>query len=51
MIVNTDYVSSWKSKGLFAETIKARATSDNGLNPILLSYYGTKLRVNLLEVV
>ena len=50
MIVNTDYVLSWKSKGLSAETIKARATSDNGLNPIL-SYYGTKSRVNLLQVV
>ena len=44
MIANTDYVSSWKSKGLFGETIKPLTTSDNGLTPAL-SYYGTKTRV------
>ena len=44
VIANTDYVSSWKSKGLSAETIKPPATSDNSLTPAL-SYYGTKLRV------
>ena len=44
MITNTDYVSSWKSKGLSAETIKPPATSDNGLTPAL-NYYGTKTRV------
>ena len=44
MIANTDYVSSWKSKGLSAETIKPPATSDNSLTPAL-SYYGTKTRV------
>ena len=44
MIARTDYVSSWKSKGLFAETIKPPATSKNILTPIL-SYYGTKPRV------
>ena len=44
MIVNTDYVSSWKSKGLSAETIKPPTTSDNSLTPAL-SYYGTKTRV------
>ena len=43
-IANTDYVSSWKSKGLSAETIKPPATSDNSLTPAL-SYYGTKTRV------
>ena len=43
MIANTDYVSSWKSKGLSAETIKPPTTSDNILTPAV-SYYGTKTR-------
>ena len=44
MIINTDYISSWKSKGLSAESIKPPTTSDNSLNPAL-NYYGTKTRV------
>ena len=44
VIANTDCVSSWKSKGLSAETIKPPTTSDNSLTPAL-SYYGTKTRV------
>ena len=44
MITNTDYISSWKSKGLSAESIKPPTTSDNSLTPAL-SYYGTKTRV------
>ena len=44
VITNTDYVSSWKSKGLSAESIKAPTTSDKSLTPIL-NYYGTKTRV------
>ena len=44
-ITNTDYVSSWKSKGLSAESIKPPTTSDNSLTPEL-NYYGTKTRVN-----
>ena len=44
VITGTDYVSSWKSKGLSAETIKPPATSDNSLTPVL-NYYGTKMRV------
>ena len=44
VITNTDYVSSWKSKGLSAETIKPPSMSDNSLTPAL-SYYGTKTRV------
>ena len=44
MIINTDYISSWKSKGLSAESIKTPTTSDNSLNPAL-NYYGTKTRV------
>ena len=44
MIANTDYVSSWKSKGLSAKTIKPSTISDNSLTPAL-SYYDTKARV------
>ena len=43
MITNTDYISSWKSKELSAESIKPPATSDNSLT-LALSYYGTKTR-------
>ena len=43
-ITNTDYVSVWKSKGLFAESIKLPTTSDNSLTP-QLNCYGTKTRV------
>ena len=44
MIINTDYVSSWKSKGLSTESIKPPTTSNNSLTPGL-NYYGTKTRV------
>ena len=44
VIVNTDYVSSWKSKGLSAKSNKPPTTSDNSLTPVL-NYYGTKTRV------
>ena len=44
LIANTDYVSSWKSKGLSAESIKPPNTSDNSLTPVF-NYYGTKTRV------
>ena len=47
MIANTDYVSSWKSKGLSAETRKPPTTSDNSLTPAV-SYYGTKMRVKFI---
>ena len=43
MIASTDYVSSWKSKGLSAETIKPPSTFDNSLTPAV-SYYDTKTR-------
>ena len=43
-ITDTDYVSSWKYKGLSAESIKPPTTSDNSLTPEL-NYYGTKTRV------
>ena len=43
-ISNIDYVSSWKSKELSAESIKAPTTSDDSLTPEL-NYYDTKPRV------
>ena len=48
VIANTQYISSWKSKGLSAASITPPATSDNSLAPAL-SYYGTKTRVKLME--
>ena len=44
VITNTDNVSSCKSKGVYAETIKPTTTSDNSLTPSL-RYYNTKTRV------
>ena len=44
VITSTDYVSSWKSKGLSDEFIKPPSTSDNSLT-LALSYYGAKIRV------
>ena len=39
MIINvTDYILSWKSKGLSVETIKPPTTSDNSLKPTI-NYY------------
>ena len=43
LTTNTDYVSSWKSKGLSSESNKPPTTSDNSLTA--LNYYGTKTRV------
>ena len=42
-ITNTDYFSSWKSKGLSKENIKPLPTSDNSLTPAL-SYYNYNIR-------
>ena len=47
MITDTDYISSWQSKGLSAESIKLPTASDNSLTPAL-SYYGTKTRVKCI---
>ena len=44
VITNTDYVSSWKPKGLSDKSIKPPTISDNSLTPAL-SYYGTKTSV------
>ena len=46
-ITNTDFVSSWKSKGLSTESIKPPTTSDNSLGPEL-NYYGTKTRLKII---
>ena len=50
MITNTDYISSWKSKGLSSEILKPPTTSDNSLTAAL-NYYVLKLEQNLLGVV
>ena len=44
VIANTDYVPSWKSKGLSAETIKPPTTSNNSFTATL-SYCGKKTGV------
>ena len=46
LIANTLYISSWKSKGLSAETIKPPSTSDNSLTP-LIDYVGNKIRLKI----
>ena len=43
-VTNTSYISSWKSKGLSAESIKPPTTSDNSLNTII-SYYDYNIRL------
>ena len=43
-VTNTDYISSWKSKGLSDESIKPPSRSNNSLAPAL-NYYGNKRRV------
>ena len=43
VIASTDYVSSWKSKGLSAGTIKPPATSDNSITPAL--WYWNKSKI------
>ena len=43
-ITNIDYISSWKSKGLYAESVKPPTTSEKSLTSIL-NYYSTKTRV------
>ena len=42
-IGNSDYVLSWKSKGLSAESITPPSAPNNFLNPSL-NYLGTKIR-------
>ena len=46
MIASTNYISSWKSKGLSAESTKPPTTIDNSLTPEL-NYYGNKVRVKV----
>ena len=46
VIANTDYVPSWKSKGLSVGVIKPPTTSDNSLTQAV-SYYGTKTRIKV----
>ena len=41
----TNYVLSWKSKGLSDEVIKPYATSNNSLTPEISCFYASKIRV------
>ena len=43
----TDYVLSWKPKGLSDSAIKPSSTSNNGLTPTMNYYYQGKIRVKL----
>ena len=43
-IINTKYISEWKSKGLSDESINRPPTSDNSLTP-LIDYYGYNIRL------
>ena len=43
MIANTNYISSWKSKGLPDESINPPATTDDSLFPFI-DYLGDKIR-------
>ena len=46
-ITNTNYISSWKSKGLSDKSIKPFLTSNNSLTPLLVYYdYNIKLKFN-----
>ena len=46
-ITNTNYISSWKSKGLSAESIKPFPTSDNIPTPLIDCYnYKIKVKFN-----
>ena len=47
---NSDYISSWISKGLSNERTTPPSAANNFLTPSL-NYLGTKIRVNSVEVV
>ena len=47
-VTNTNYISSWKSKGLSAESIKPPTTSDNTVT-LELSNYDYNIKVELTE--
>ena len=49
MATNTNYILSWKSKGLSAESMKPPTTSDNSLTPEL-SYIDYKIRVKFTGI-
>ena len=48
IITSNSYISSWKSKWLFAESIKPPTSSDNSLTPEL-SYYDYNIRIKFTE--
>ena len=47
LITSTNYISSWKSEGLSAESIKPPTTSNNNLTPLVTYYdYNIRLKFN-----
>ena len=48
-VTNTNYISSWKSRGLSAESIKPPTASDNSLTPEL-SYADYKIKVKFTGI-
>ena len=48
-ITSTDYISSWKPKGLSVGSIKPPTTSDNSLTPTLSYYDQLKVRVTFTK--
>ena len=44
LITNTIYISSWKFKELYNESVKPTPTSDNSLSPVA-DYYGSKIKL------
>ena len=51
IITVADYVLSWKSKGLSAETIKPPTTSDNRLTPLLCFQNKSKIYWKLFKTI
>ena len=49
VITDTNYISSWKSKGLSAKSIKPPTTSDNSLTPELYYYDDSKVRIKFTK--
>ena len=46
-ITSTNYISSWKSKGLSTKNIKPPTTSDNSLTSLLVYYdHNIKIKFN-----
>ena len=49
-ILNSNWITKWKSKGLFNESLEIISKTDNALTPSV-NYYGDKLRLRFTESV